>query len=328
MKKALKILGYGLGVILPLLAIFAAYIHLKGIPDYPVEMPLTVQQLQVPTDTLHSAEGKRIASMLCRECHFATETQKMTGSHRTDIPKEFGEVYSLNLTHDSIHGIGAWTDGELYYFLRTGIRPQTGQYVPPFMPKFPRMSDEDMHSIIAWLRSDDPELAADPHEYPANKANFLVKLLANVAFGPLPLPRQPIMEPDSSHQVALGQYVADGMIGCFNCHSADLKTINELEPEKTPGFYGGGTAMLDMDGQTEIVTANLTMDPTTGIGKLTEQEFMDAVRFCKKPGGGLLHYPMTPHAALSETEVRAIYAYLKTLPVIQHAVVRYKEASN
>lgn len=328
MKKVFKILGYGLGAIILLLGIFAVYVQVKGVPDYPVDMPAAVQQLQVPRDTAHVAEGKRIASILCRECHYAPETQKMTGMHRTDIPKEFGDVYSLNITQDKVHGLGNWTDGELYYFLRTGIRPQTGEYVPPFMPKFPRMSDDDLHAIIAWLRSDDPELAPDPREYPPNKANFLVKLLSNVAFKPLPLPQQPILEPDTTDMVVLGKYVADGMVGCFSCHSADLKTLNELEPEKTPGFYGGGTAMLDLDGQTEVVTANITMDPTTGIGNRTEQEFVDAVRFCKKPGGGQLHYPMTPHAALSDTEVRAIYAYLKTVPPIQHQVTRFKAAFN
>ncbi len=328
MKKVFKILGYGLGSIIVLIGIFAAYIQIKGVPYYPVEIPNAIQQLQVPRDTQHIAEGKRIASMLCRECHYSTETQKMTGGHRTDIPKEFGEIYSLNITQDKTHGIGDWTDGQIYYFLRTGIRPQTGQYVPPFMPKFPRMSDEDMYSIIAWLRSEDAELAPDPHEYPANKANFLIKLLANVAFKPLPLPQQPIIEPDTTDAVALGRYVADGMVGCYNCHSADLKTINELEPEKSPGFYGGGTAMLDLDGKTEVVTANITFDPTTGIGNISEQAFVEAVRFCKKPGGGQLHYPMTPHAGLSDTEVRAIYAYLKTVPQIHHEVTRFKEASN
>lgn len=82
--------------------------------------------------------------------------------------------------------------------------------------------------------------------------------------------------------------------------------------------------MLDLDGKTEVVTANITMDPTTGIGNRTEQEFVEAVRF-KKPGGGQLHYPMTPHAGPSDTEVRAIYAYLKTVPQIHHEVTRFKE---
>ncbi len=327
MKKLLKVLGFLLGGIVLLVALFAGYIQVKGVPKYPVEIPDQVKNLKVTVDSVHIAEGKRIASMLCRECHYSPETQKLTGSHRTDIPKEFGEIYSLNITQDKSIGVGGWTDGELYYFLRTGIRPQTGQYVPPFMPKFPLLSDDDLHSVIAWLRSPDPELAPDTREYPPNQANFLIKLLSNIAFHPLPLPEKPIVKPDTTDKVALGRYVANGMLGCFACHSADLKTLNDLEPEKTPGFYGGGTVMLDIDGVTPVPTANITMDEETGIGKMTEQEFVDAVRFAKKRGGGTLHYPMMPHTALSETEVKAIHAYLKTVPVIKNKVARFQEGN-
>ncbi|MCB9356749.1 MAG: c-type cytochrome [Lewinellaceae bacterium] len=327
MKKLMKIVGILLGIVALVVILFVAYIQIKGVPHYPVEMTEQIKNLKVTVDSAHVAEGKRISSMLCRECHYSPETKKLTGSPRTDIPKEFGAINSLNITQDKTHGVGNWTDGELYYFLRTGIRPQTGEYVPPYMPKFPHVSDDDVHSIIAWLRSDDPELAADPHEYPPNQANFLVKLLCNIAFKPLPLPTGPITEPDTTDLVALGKYVADGVIGCYACHSADLKTLNDQDPPKTPGFYGGGTKMLDLDGVTEVATANITMDEETGIGKWTEQQFLEAVKYCKKPDGGLLHYPMAPHAALTDTEVKAIYAYLKTVPVIQNKVERF-QASN
>ncbi len=324
MKRFFKILLYALSAIVLLVGAFALYVQIKGVPKYPVEMTDAIKNLKAPADSAHIAEGKRIASMLCRECHYSTETQKMTGTFRADM-KDIGEIYSLNITQDPTHGIGKWTDGEIYYFLRTGIRPQTGQYVPPFMPRFPRMSDEDMKSIIAWLRSPDPELAPDAHEYPPNKYNFFIKALANTMFGPLPMPQQPIPEPDTTDQVALGRYVANDVIACFGCHSGDVTEFNEMEPEKTGNFLGGGGIMLDMDGETPVPVANITMDKETGIGNWTEQQFADAVRFGKKPQGGLLHYPMTPHAALSEKEIKAIFAYLKTVPVIRNQVARFQE---
>ncbi len=323
MKRLLKWLGISLGTVILLAFCGAVFIHFRGVPHYPVAIPTDIQSLKVPADSFHIAEGKRIASMLCRECHLSPATQKLTGSHRTDIPKEFGDIYSLNITQDKEHGIGNWTDGEIYYFLRTGIRPATGEYVPPFMPKFPRMSDDDLYAVIAWLRSSDPELQPDPREFPPNKANFLVKLLSNVAFAPLPLPKAPILEPDTTNPVALGKYVADGMIGCYACHSSDLKTLNDFDPPLSPGYMGGGTPMLDLDGKTVVTSANITMDMETGIGKWTEQEFLEAVKFCKKPGGGSLRYPMLPHAALSDTEIKGIYAYLKTVPVVRRKKVGY-----
>lgn len=324
MKRLLKILAYAMGTVILLVGVFALYIQIKGLPNYPVEMTSELKNMKVTIDSAHVAEGKRIASMLCRECHYNPETQKMTGTFRADMPKELGEIYSLNITQDETHGIGNWTDGELYYFLRTGIRPQTGEYVPPFMPRFPRMSDDDMKSVIAWLRSTDPELKPDAREYPPNQYNFMIKLLGNTMFGPLPLQQQPILEPDTTDKVAYGKYVANGVIGCFACHSGEITEMNEMEPEKSGNFYGGGGIMLDMDGKTPVPVANITMDKETGIGNWTEQQFADAVRFGRKPRGGLLHYPMTPHAALTEMEVKAIHAYLKTVPVIRNKVDRFK----
>ena len=78
-----------------------------------------------------------------------------------DLPAEFGAAFSKNITHDKDVGIGAWTDGELAFMLRTGINRQ-GKYTPPWMPKLPRIDDEEIASIIAFLRSDDSLVQADP----------------------------------------------------------------------------------------------------------------------------------------------------------------------
>ena len=99
--------------------------------------------------------------------------------------------------------------------------------------------------------------------------------------------------------------------------------VNNLVPEQTVGYYGGGTLMRNEQGET-VTSANITMDPETGIGNLTEQEFIDAVKYGKKPGGGMLAQPMSPHSMLTDDEVKAIHTYLKTVPVIRNPVQRYQ----
>ena len=88
------------------------------------------------------------------------ETQKFTGRLLSEAP-QFGEIHSANITNDTIAGIGKLTDGELIYFIRTGIKPD-GEYVPPYMPKLVHIADEDLYSIIAYLRSDDNFVQANP----------------------------------------------------------------------------------------------------------------------------------------------------------------------
>jgi len=321
MKRVLKILGILLGVVVLIIGGFAAYIGMKGVPAYKADYPPSLLSLQVPRDSAHVARGANIAALLCNECHKG-EDGKLTGNILPDLPKEFGKTVSYNITQDTEHGIGGWTDGELYYFLRTGIR-KDGSWAPPFMPKFPLMADDDLYSVIAWLRSADPALAANSREYPPNQYNFLIKFLSNVAFSPPPLPEKPVVVPDTTDIIAFGKYVANGLCVCYACHSADFKTFSYLEPERSAGFYGGGNPTLNKEGEV-VPTANLTMDKETGIGNWPQQQFYDAVKYGKNPKGGPLHYPMFPHTTLTDTEVNAIWAYLQTVPHIKNPVARYQ----
>jgi len=324
MKKAMKILGYLVGSLVLLVVTCLTYFYFKGIPEYKYDPPAHVKNLKVQPDSARVARGAKIAAMQCMACH-AGPDGKLTGKPMNDIPAVFGKLHTLNITQDSTHGIGAWTDGELYYFLRTGIH-KDGHWSPPFMPKYSLTADEDLYSVIAWLRSDDPRLAPDSRKYPPNEFNLFVKVLANTLFTPPPFPEKTITIPDTSDKVAYGKYVASALGDCYACHSGDMLKVNSLEPEKSFGYYGGGIPMRNEAGET-VNSANLTMDPETGIGTWTEQQFIEAVRFGKNPRGGTLSYPMMPHSMLTDGEVSAIFAYLKTVPVIKHPIQRYQASA-
>ncbi len=190
------------------------------------------------------------------------------------------------------------------------------------MPKFPNLADEDLHNIIAYLRSDAPELAPSDKAQPAPQPSFLVKFLCRVAFKPLPYPEAPIVAPSPTDEVAYGRYLATAKVACFECHSADFKTNNQLEPEKSVGFMAGGNPLRSTDGREIVPSANITMDPETGIGSWTEEQFVQAVRFAKHPDGRPLRDPMPPYTALTDDEARAIWAYLKTLDPVRNEVPR------
>ena len=78
--------------------------------------------------------------------------------------------------------------------------------------------------------------------------------------------------------------------------------------------------MLDLEGK-EIVSQNLTMDKETGIGNWTEEQFITAVKTGMRPDKSLFNYPMMPFASLTDKEVKAVWAYLNTLPVINNKIV-------
>ena len=162
MKKILKIIGVLIAIVVLIIIGFASFISIRGIPKYEVKVP-DVPNVEITPQRVE--KGEKIASMLCKDCHYNSETQKFTGRTLTEVP-DFGIINSRNITHDKEVGIGGYTDAQLIYFIRTGIHPLTGQYVPPYMPKLMHISDEDMYSIIAFLRSDNPMLIADKTELP------------------------------------------------------------------------------------------------------------------------------------------------------------------
>jgi mono/diheme cytochrome c family protein len=315
MKKVLKYFLILIGIILFIGVAAFAYISIKGIPTYEAKKI----DYKVEVTPARVERGKKIVMLLCANCHKDPQTGVLTGHRMLDAPKEFGDVFSQNITQDKNYGIGAWTDGEILYLLRTGIK-RDGKYAPPWMAKLPHMADEDINSVIAFLHSDDPMVAATPVPDSACVPSFLAKFLANVAFKPLPFPDHKIEMPDTNNTIAFGKYLAFNL-ECYSCHSADFKTNNYLEPEKSVGFFGGGNKPLNKEGK-QMPTPNLSPDQETGIGSWSEDKFVNAVKNGVVEGQPALRYPMVPFVYLTDQEAKAIYAYLKTVPPGKNKVER------
>jgi len=317
MKKALKIIGIIVLVLVLCVVGFITFVAVRGVPSYKAEVPQIAQVASTPE---RIARGKKIADMLCRNCHFNPATGKFTGRELKEV-EEFGKIRSRNITQSKDNGIGSWSDAEIIYLIRTGIHPKTGQYLPPYMPKLQHISDEDLRSVVAYLHSDYPEMQPSAEELPATEPSFLTKFLCNTVFKPFPYPKEEIMNPDTTNQIEWGKYLAVYQIECFTCHSGDFKKMDMMTPEKSYLYFGGGNQLRNENGET-ITTLNLTPDKETGIGDWTEEQFVRAVRTGIVPNGPALRSPMQPYVQLTENEAKAIYAYLRTVPPISHKIDR------
>lgn len=322
MKKALKIIGVLIGLVVLVVAGFLAFVAIRGVPKYEPKVP-NIANVDVTPERV--AEGKRIATMLCRDCHYNPDTKKFTGREMSEV-SEFGIIRSRNITQDKEAGIGKWSDADIIYFIRTGIHPTTGQYVPPFMPKLMRLSDEDMACVVSFLHSSEPEVQPDKTELPPSEHSFLTKFLSTVAFKPYPFPEQPIARPDTTNPVAWGKYLALDVLDCWTCHSGDFTKMDVVHPENSFRFLGGGNKMKNEHGDF-IFTANITPDEATGIGSWTEEQFVRAVKYGLVDGRPALRSPMKPFSQLSDNEAKALFAYLRTVPPINNKVERNFETT-
>lgn len=70
-------------------------------------------------------------------------------------------------------------------------------------------------------------------------------------------------------------------------------------------------------------TANLTPDPETGLGKWTESMFIQTMKTGRHEGKGRKLLPPMPFpivAALSDEDIRSLFAYLQSLPPVRNRV--------
>ncbi len=314
-KKVFKRVGQGLLVILLLVGAFCVYVAVTPVRSY---SPPVVPDLKVELTEARINRGEVIAHLQCISCH-ADNNNRVTGKHLAEIPGMFGKIYSRNITQDPESGIGKWTDGQLMYFLRTGIRPDGTRTI---MGGYNLMADEDVKSVIAWLRSDRYSVQPRKEEAPPAEYSFVSKMLFWTLLKPNKYPEQPILLPDSTNEIALGKYVATAVGDCFGCHSANYLDLDSDHPERTTGYFGGGSEFKDRDGN-PIHSANLTFDDETGIGKkYTKEQFIKAVKMGVRPDGSILSYPMEPRLSLSDKEAGAVYEYLKTLPAIKNNIAQ------
>lgn len=71
------------------------------------------------------------------------------------------------------------------------------------------------------------------------------------------------------------------------------------------------------------VAPNITPDPETGIGRWSDAEIAAAIRNGQRPDGSLIGPPMPVelYRGISDRDLGAMVAYLRTVPPVRHAVV-------
>lgn len=309
MRRALLTLATLLVVIL-----LAGFSWVSAVESVRHPVPKIDRRVEITPEKVE--RGKHWAILLCAACHLDEKTGALTGHPMPDLPPELGRAYSRNITQHPVKGIGSWTDGELIYLLRTGVT-RDGRYLPPWMVKLPHLSDDDLESIIAFLRSDDPWVAPRDVDSRPSELSVLSKALIRAgAFGPLEYPSTRIPRTSTTSRVAYGKYLNEAL-DCYQCHSADFKSNDAMNPERSVGFLGGGNALTDMSGRI-VYSTNLTFDPETGLGKWSKEDFRRAVKESRRPDGSVLRYPMETMVELSDDEADALYDYFATVPHLKY----------
>jgi mono/diheme cytochrome c family protein len=151
-----------------------------------------------------------------------------------------------------------------------------------------------------------------------------------------------VADPAKAKQIARGKYLVD-IMGCHDCHTPmkmgpkgpewDMTRALSGHPEELvmppapalpPGPWVasiGATFTAFASPAGTVFTRNLTPDKETGLGDWTVEEFIATMKTGRERGKGRPVMPPMPIqnlAAMTDTDIRALFAYLQSIPAIKN----------
>jgi mono/diheme cytochrome c family protein len=290
--KFVKIPLIVLAVLIGVLALAVGGVY--ATPNYRLRRThnIEVRPISVPTDATAVARGKHIVTTRsCADCHGAD----FGGAKVVDDPAA-GKLYGPNITRGQGGLAAGFDDLDYVRAIRHGLAKDGRALLMMPSAEYTTFSDEDLGAIIAYLKT----LPAVDRERgplqpgPAIRALMVagqVQLAADeidhAAYRPASVEASPTAE--------YGKYLA---ASCTGCHG--------------PNLSGGKIPGTPPDWPS---TANLTPHASSRLPGWNEEQFIATLRTLKRPDGSALH-PLMPATIgqMTDTELKAIWAYLHTLP--------------
>jgi len=315
MNKMGKLLSWALLILILLLAVGITFTIGWRPFVGPRTRPLTDVKFQSTPQRL--ARGEYLVHVTaCMECHAPHQWT----AHDAPIPPNMvaagqdmsvlkglpGRIIAPNISPDPETGAGNWTDDQLARAIREGIS-HDGRALFPMMPypDFRAMSDEDLASIIVYLRSLPPVHQKQDQTQIIFPVNYLIRAV------PQPLTK-PVPAPDVSTPENRGKYLVT-IIGCTDCHTP------QAQGQPLPGMdFAGGFIMEGPWGR--VASSNITPDPS-GIPYYDLPLFTQVFRtgYAKsRPINQIM--PWTSFREMTDEDIAAIFSYIKTLKPVTHRV--------
>ena len=123
---------------------------------------------------------------------------------------------------------------------------------------------------------------------------------------------------DEEALLARGAYLVEGIVACGNCHTPRAADTTAVAEQRLAGGF------VIQEPEFRAYAPNITQDDETGIGTWSDEEIMRAIREGVRPDGTIIGPPMPilSYRGMSDSDVRAIVAYLRTVPPVRNIVPR------
>jgi mono/diheme cytochrome c family protein len=290
--------GYLLGGLVGLVALAAAGIYISSEINLNRQIATPAPAIVASTDPAVILRGEHLVHsvLVCTHCH----GENLAGAVVVDDPA-VGTAYGSNLT-TGLGGIaGERTDGELARAIRHGVRGDGRSMVVMPVGDYVGLSEPDLTAVVSYIRSLPP---VDNQPPPVSlgpvgrvlAATGVVKVLsADQVPQDMPVPAAVPQGVTPEY----GRYLARA--SCMGCHGENLS--GGPVPGAPPSFP---------------VPANIT--PGGQTRAWSDEDWFRLLREGRDPGGRQIdpYMPYESYAGMSDDEIRALIAYLRTVPAREY----------
>jgi len=284
--------------------------------------------IEVTTEMLERGEYLAETVSGCIDCHSVRDFSKWAGpiiqeskggggelfSEDMGLP---GNIYSKNLTP---FALGDWTDGEIFRAITSGVS-KDGHALFPIMPypSYGKVEKDDIFAIIAYLRT----LETNENIPPKTELNIPMNLIVNL----IPKKGEQNLQDSQTDKVKHGEYLTT-IAACADCHTP-MDKGEFIEGMK----FAGGMEFTFPNGDINR-SANLTPDKKTGIGNLTEDQFVSMFKSYAdsnyvsrdlKNNEVNTMMPWLVYRNIKEDDLKAIYSYLRTLEPVENKIKKFEK---
>jgi len=291
-RKGVKWIGVTLSSVLTAalaVVLFVALLGFYKISFPPRRPPATDVKIAVTPENV--ARGAKLA-VVCAGCHSPNGKSPLIGrDFFADGGPPAGTVYAPNLTPAG--EIKDWSDADVVRAIREGVHKSERALIIMPSESFHSLSDDDVHAIVAYLRSQ----PAAGRPSPPTKLNIVGALLIGAGFPTAAQPpiSQPIVGPPTGTSPEYGKYLVS-LLTCQVCHGENLagRKVRGPGPPAGPNLTA--------------IVPHWTLD-----------QFVHTLRTGVDPANHKLTDAM-PWKAIStfadDSDLAAIYAYLHGLKLI------------
>ncbi|KKA63579.1 alcohol dehydrogenase [Tatumella morbirosei] len=264
----------------------------------------------------------------CAACHTQPGGKTLAGG--LPIHSPIGVIYTTNITPDKQTGIGNYSLDDFERAVRHGILPN-GDTLYPAMPypSYSKISDDDVRALYAWFMHGVKPVSQQNRasDIPWPLSMRLPLAVWRKMFAPDPADTGFTADKYQSASLARGAYLVQGLGHCGTCHTPRASTLQEKALDDSGKQYLAGGQVID-----GWLAVNLRGDKADGLGNWTEQDIIDTLRTGHNTRHTVVGQPMAEVVAkstskMSDADLAAIAAYIKSLPAGQESKSSYTESS-